>query len=130
MAEEIRKNAPETVVESNATEIPKENDAPKKPRKPREKVRTVEECFDLPVSKLSDKEKDNLIKELKESLTLAVNQSEAFKQNAASAFEQTRQQEDQYKAMEKYYRDKLRYVDMQLMAFHTAIDQAIKGGVE
>ena len=40
------------------------------------------------------------------------------------------QHEEQFKAMVKYYRDKLRYVDMQLMAFHTAIDQAIKGGVE
>lgn len=130
MAEEIRKNAPEAVVESNATEIPKENDAPKKVRKPREKVRSVEECFDLPVSKLTDKEKDNLIKSLKESLTLAVNQAEAYKQNAASAFEGTRQREDQYKAMEKYYKDLLKYVDMQVKAFHTAVDQAIKGGIE
>ena len=130
MAEEIRKNAPETVVESNATEIPKENNTPKKVRKPREKVRSAEECFDLPVSKLTDKEKDNLIKNLKESLTLAVNQADAYKQNAAAAFEQTRQQEEQYKAMEKYYRDMLKYVDMQVKAFHTAIDQAIKGGVE
>ncbi|MBP5596751.1 MAG: hypothetical protein J6Y02_15295 [Pseudobutyrivibrio sp.] len=102
----------------------------KKTRKPREKVRSVEECFDLPVSKLSDKEKNNLINSLKESLTLAVNQAEAYKQNAASAYEQTRQQEEQYKAMEKYYRDKLKYVDIQLAAFHTAINQAIKGGVE
>ena len=130
MAEEIRKNAPEAVVESNATEIPKENDEPKKVRKPREKVRSVEECFDLPVTKLTDKEKNNLIKELKEALTLATNKVDAYKQNAESAFGQTRQMEEQYKATEKYFKDQLKYIDMQVQAFHTAVNQAIKGGVE
>lgn len=130
MAEEIRKNAPETVVESNATEIPKENEEPKKTRKPREKVRPVEECYDLPLSKLTPKEKDNLIKELKESLTLTTNKVDAYKANAEAAFNQTRQIEEQYKAMEKYYRDQLKYIDMQVQAFHTAVNQAIKGGAE
>lgn len=130
MAEEIRKNAPEAVVETNATEIPKENDEPKKVRKPREKVRPAEKCIDLPLSKLTPKEKDNLIKELKEALTLAKNQADAYKQSAESAFNQTRQMEEQYKAMEKYFKDQLRYIDMQINAFHTAVNQAIKGGVE
>ena len=130
MAEETRKNTPEVVVESNATEIQKENDEPKKVRKPREKVRSVDECYDLPLSKLTPKEKDNLIKELKEALNLATNQVDAYKQSAESAFNQTRQMEDQYKAMEKYYRDQLKYIDMQINAFHTAVNQAIKGGAE
>lgn len=103
---------------------------PKKVRKPREKVRSVDECFDLPLSKLTPKEKDNLIKELKEALNLATNQVDAYKQNAESAFNQTRQMEEQYKAMEKYFKDQLKYIDMQIKAFHTAVNQAIKGGVE
>lgn len=103
---------------------------PKKVRKPREKVRSVEECYDLPLSKLTPKEKDNLIKELKEALTLATNKVDAYKQNAEAAFNQTRQIEDQYKAMEKYYRDQLKYIDMQVQAFHTAVNQAVKGGIE
>ncbi len=102
---------------------------PKKVRKPREKARSIEECYDLPVTKLSDKEKNNLITELKSSLNQAINQAEAYKQNAQSAFEQTRQLEDQYKEMEKYYREKLRYVDAQLKAFHAAINEALKGGI-
>ncbi len=110
------------------TEVP-EVETPKKVKKPREKVRSVEECFDLPVSKLSDKEKNNLINELKNSLNQAVNQAEAYKQNAQSAFEQNRQLEDQYKEMEKFYRGKLRYVDAQLNAFHAAVNEAIKGGI-
>lgn len=127
MADEIRKNAPENVVESNTTEA--KTDAPKKVRKPREKVRTVEETIDLPISKLTDKEKDNLIKALKEENNLLTTKVESYKQNAGAAFEQTRQTEEQYKAMEQYYRNQLKYVDAQLNAFHAAINQAIKGGI-
>lgn len=118
--------------EVKVVETPEVKEAPaeeKKTRKPREKVRTPEECLDLPVTKLTDKEKNNLIKELKESLALALNQSEAYKQNARSALEQARQTEEQYKAMEKYYRDLLKYVDAQTNAFHAAVNQAIKGGI-
>ena len=127
MADEIRKNAPENVVESNASEA--KADVPKKVRKPREKVRTVEETIDLPISKLTDKEKDNLIKALKEENNLLTTKVESYKQNAGAAFEQTRQAEEQYKAMEQYYRNQLKYVDAQLNAFHAAINQAIKGGI-
>lgn len=102
---------------------------PKKVRKPREKVRPVEETLELSVSKLSDKEKENLIKHLKEANTLLANKLDSYKQNAGSAFEQTRQLEDQYKAMEQFYRGRLQYVDNQLNAFHAAINEAIKGGI-
>ena len=130
MSEEIRKNAPETVVETNATEIPKENDEPKKTRKPREKVRPTDECATLPVTKLTDKEKNNLINELKEAVTLMTNRMEAYKANAEAAFEQTREMEKKYDAMEKYYRKLLAYVDAQTNAFHSALNQAIKGGMD
>lgn len=123
MAEEVK--AVETVETKEVV-----TEEPKKARKPREKVRSVDECFDLPLSKLTPKEKDNLIKELKEALNLATNQVDAYKKNAESAFNQTRQMEEQYKAMEKYFKDQLKYIDMQVKAFHTAVNQAIKGGVE
>ena len=109
-------------------ETPETAEAPKKTRKPREKVRSSEECIALPVSKLTEKEKENLIKDLKEAVTVATNKAEAYKANAESAFEQTREMEKHYEAMEKYYRDILKYVDMQVTAFHTAVNQAIKGG--
>jgi hypothetical protein len=120
----------EIVEEKKVIDTTEENKETKKVRKPREKVRSAEECFDLPVSKLTDKEKDNLIKELKESLTLAVNQAEAYKKNAESAFAQTNQIKEQYKSMENYYKEKLRYVDLQVQAFTTSVNQAIRGGVE
>ena len=102
-------------------------EAPKKVRKPREKVRPSTECIDLPVSKLTDKEKENLIKDLKDAVTIASNKAEAYKANAESAFEQTRDMEKKYDAMEKYYRRLLSYVDAQTNAFHAALNQAIKG---
>ena len=121
--------ADEKRIEEAKVETPEKVEAPKKPRKPREKVRSAEECLELPVTKLTDKEKNNLIKELKEALTQALNQSEAYKTNAKSAFDQCRQMEDQYKAMEQYYKDQLKYVDAQVNAFHSAINQAVKGGI-
>ena len=106
-------------------------DEPKKARKPREKVRSTVECLALPLSKLSDKEKDNLIKELKEAVTVATNKEQHYKSNAESAFEQTRQMEEQYKAMEKYYKDQLKYINNQLSAFNAAVNRAlIAGGIE
>lgn len=122
MSEEMNTN---NAIET--TEVKKE--ATKKVRKSREKVRSAEECLELPVTKLTDKEKNNLIKELKEALTQALNQSEAYKTNARSAFDKCRQMEDQYKAMEQYYKDQLKYVDAQVNAFHSAINQAVKGGI-
>ena len=109
-------------------ETPVVEEAPKKTRKPREKVRSVDECFELPVTKLTDKEKNNLINELKEALNQAVNQADAYKQNAQAAYEKVRNTEDQYKEMEKFYRNKLKYVDAQTTAFKAAIDEALRGG--
>lgn len=126
MAEEIRKKAPKSVVESNATEIKTEK--PKMERKPREKVRSVEELAAIPATKMTDKEKNKLIKALREANTLLANQVEAFKQNAESSFAQTRDREDKYEAMERYYRQRLQYIDTQLTAFVTAVNEATKGG--
>ena len=100
----------------------------KKPRKPREKIRPVEETIDLPVSKLTEKEKDALIKHLKEEVNLLVQKNDACRETADSAFSKCRQLEDMNNRMEDFYRRKLKYVDTQLEAFHSAIDAAIKGG--
>lgn len=123
MAEEMNMN---NAVET--TEVREE--APKKVRKPREKVRPAEECVELPVTKLTDKEKNNLIKELKDAVTQALNQAEAYKNNAASAYERARQAEQNCEDMERLYRARLAYVDTQLNAFHAAVKQAVKGGIE
>ena len=129
MANEVKETKATVETPTKAVEAPTKAEAPKKVRKPREKVRSVEETASLPLAKLTDKEKDNLIKSLKEENNLLRNKADSFKLNAASAFDQTRQMEEQYKAMEQYYRDQLKYVDAQVNAFHAAINQAVKGGI-
>jgi phage shock protein A len=128
MAKE-KKELTDMTVEEVKKEIEAIKEEPKKVRKPREKVRPVEETLGLSVSKLTDKEKEALIKHLKEENTLLSNKVDSYKQNAGAAFDQTRQLEDQYKAMEQFYRGRLQYVDNQLNAFHAAINEAIKGGI-
>ena len=100
----------------------------KKERKTREKVRSVEELANLSTAKMTDKEKDKLIKALREANNLLANQVDAFKQNAESAYNQTRDREDKYEQMERYYRGRLQYIDTQLAAFVTAVNEATKGG--
>ncbi len=124
---EVYENTTEKVEVKPTAEAPKEE---KKARKPREKTREIEEIKDLPFSKLSDKEKEKLVKHLKEQNMLMLNKCEAFKKNAESAFAQTREMESKYDAMEKFYIRQLQYVDNQVNAFHAAINQAIKGGIQ
>lgn len=117
------KNArPETVKE-------KPNKETKKVRKPREKVRAIEEIINLPETKLTDKEKVKLIKALKEEVSIATQKYEAYKQTTESSFEKARNIENRYEEMEAFYRKLLRYVDTQVNSFHDAINQAIKGGM-
>lgn len=117
------KNArPETVKEDPNKET-------KKVRKPREKVRPIEELITLPETKLTDKEKVKLIKALKEEVSIATQKYEAYKQTTESSFEKARNIENRYEEMEAFYRKLLRYVDTQVNSFHDAINQAIKGGM-
>lgn len=108
----------------------KANEKVKTPRKPREKVRPIEEIINLPETKLTDKEKVKLIKALKENNMLLTNQVEAFKQNSETAFAQARNKEDSYEAMERFYRGRLQYINTQLAAFVSAVNEATKGGIE
>lgn len=130
MAEKIKKET-ENVKEEVKTEVKTEMktekavEIPKKVKKPREKVRDVRETIELPLSKLTDKEKDKLIKALKEENTLLANKVELYKQNAATAYEQSRQAESNFDAMETFYRDKLKYIVTQMNAFTSAVEQAV-----
>ena len=117
------KNAkPETVNE-------KPNKETKKTRKPREKVRPIEELITLPETKLTEKEKIKLIKALKEEINITSQKYDAYKQTTETSFKQARDLEDKYEQMEAFYRKLLAYVDNQTSAFHSAINQAIKGGM-
>ena len=120
----------EEVKNVEVTDAPQLEETPvKKPRKPREKIRAIEDIIDLPVKKLSEKEKDALIEHLKEAHMTSEAQAQLYKQNARSAYEKINQTNDEFKAMEQYYKKQLSYIAVQLAAFQSAVEQATKGGV-
>ena len=120
----------EEVKNVEVTDAPQLEEVPvKKPRKPREKIRAIEDIIDLPVKKLSEKEKDALIEHLKEANMTNEAQAQLYKQNARSAYEKINQTNDEFKAMEQYYKKQLNYIAVQLAAFQSAVEQATKGGV-
>ena len=94
------------------------------------KARELEEIRELPISKLTDKEKDNLIKALKEENTEQINKNQSLKNNCEMTFEKLRNVEAQYSSMENYYLKKLKFIGEQLQACHSAIAMAIKGGTQ
>lgn len=114
----------EKKVETNVVETP--TNAPK-PRKPREKVRPIEDLIELPEKKLTDKEKNILIKELKERLTFLENKTAAHMEASDGAFRRARETEEQYKAMESYYKNSFKNIQLQLDAAYKAI-ATITGG--
>lgn len=101
-----------------------------KQRKPREKMRSYEELISLSEKKLTDAEKNFLIKKLKEEVNLKTNQYNACHEVIDSSFNQNRQLEEDYKSMEAFYQEKLKYINNQLNSFHAALNMAIKGGVQ
>lgn len=120
----------EEVKNVEVTDAPQLEEIPvKKPRKPREKIRAIEDIIDLPIKKLSEKEKDALIEHLKEANMTNEAQAKLYKQNARSAYEKINQTNDEFKAMEQYYKKQLNYIAVQLAAFQSAVEQATKGGV-
>jgi DNA repair exonuclease SbcCD ATPase subunit len=110
-----------------ASNVLKVSDELVKKKKP--KPRDIEELKELPVKAMADKEKDNLIKALKEENTGLENKITSLKNNCEKAFERVRDIEDQYNSMERYYLTKLKFIEEQINANHNAILMGIKGGL-
>lgn len=134
--EEIK--TPETKEETNVTEKKpartkktqknEENrTSAKKTRKPR--ARKVEDLVNEATKKMTDKEKDLLISFLREDTTKLKNTIEALKQNIESAYSQCRELEKQYESMENFYRESLKYIDGQVIAFANAVRKSTVGGM-
>lgn len=98
-----------------------------KARKP--KARKVEELIELSVAKLTDKEKEILIKYLKEEVIKATNMAENYKQNCTTAYEKLSRADNEFKAMEDYYKNSLGYINQQMVAFSQAVQRATIGGI-
>lgn len=116
-------------VETNeVAEVKKEPAPVKKTRKPREKVRTTAELVDVPVKKMTEKEKEQMIEFYKEQNRMLEQKLDALDVNITSAYEKLRNSEDQYNAMESYFKRQLQYINTQVEAFHTAVNHATRGG--
>lgn len=100
---------------------------PKKPRKPR--ARKVEALINEATKKMTDSEKDLLIKYLREDSTQMKQTIDALKKNIESAYAQCRKVEEQYEGMERFYRESLQYIDGQVTAFANAVRKSTVGGI-
>jgi hypothetical protein len=118
---------PLPIKEEAVTEEKKEE---KPARKPRVKTRNAEELLDATLKSMSEKEKNLLINYLKDEINKKDAKIDLLQNNTESAFAQTRQTEQQYEAMERYYRDRLGYINNQVKAFSDAIGLAITGGTK
>lgn len=98
--------------------------APKAP-----KARSVQETIELMESKLTDKEKINLIKFLKQNTIGLGTKIKQLEMNIESTRLQLQQMQKQYNEMELYYKNSLDYVDKQTKAFSDAITKATYGGL-
>lgn len=102
-------------------------EAPKKT--PRQKSRKVEELIVAATKGMTDKEKEILIKHLKDTVNLNEAKLGAMKTNCEQAYSQARELEKQYEAMEQHYRQKLQYIDEQTRAFAKAVQLSTRGGL-
>ena len=101
----------------------------KKTATPKKRARDVKELINAATKNMTDKEKDNLIEYLKSEMHLMDNKLEALRNNCEQDYAKCRACEEEYAAMEKYYRDRLGYIDQQLTAFGNAVKLSIVGGL-
>lgn len=101
----------------------------KKKTAPKKKSREITELVELAVKNMTDKEKENLINYLKDEGYAKDGKITALKNNCEMAYEKLRRCEEEYNAMERYYKDRLNFIDQQVLAFSNAVKLSIVGGV-
>lgn len=95
----------------------------------RKKSRPVNELIEAATKNMTDKEKEHLIDFLKNEIVGKNTKIEALRINSEKAYEQARELEKQYTAMEEHYRQKLQYIDEQSRAFLKAVTLSTRGGL-
>ena len=123
MAEVIINEMEETKVEETVKA------EPKKTRKPREKVRKPEELMEVRLGSMTEKEKEALIKYLKEQMNVKEQQIKLYEQNITTTREQLQESQMLLEKCESFYRNKLTYVNNQTNAFVETIKAGIAGGI-
>lgn len=116
-------------VEAELIPVPEEKPVTEKKTTRKRKSRDNQELIEAPIKSMTDKEKENLINHLKEELVLKENKIDAFRTNCEKAYEKLRMMENDYNAMESYFKDRMRYIEEQTNAFCKAVNLSITGGV-
>jgi len=101
----------------------------KKTATPKKKTRDVAELINAAIKGMSDKEKEKLITYLKSEMLGMENKLVAMKNNCEQAYEKCRRLEEEYVAMERYYKERLGFIDQQVTAFGNAVRLSIVGGL-
>lgn len=112
------------------TIVPKENENEPKKKTRAPKARPIEELVDAPTKGMTEKEAILLIDHLREQLVMADNKIEQYKQSTNSAFERARKIENDFNAMENYYKERLAYLTNSAKIFCQSVCLATKGDVK
>ena len=128
-ATEIINNEVKEIQEHNEElKTPTETTPPTKQK--RVKPRKIEELIEASTRSMSDKEKDLLIKYLKEEFTLSQNQITQLQNNIEQAYKKAGYTEDNAQKMENYFTERLGYISDAAKTFYRSIMLATKGDVK
>lgn len=96
-------------------------------KEPKVKARKPEELTDVPVKKMTDKEKDCYIEKLRKELATAEQKIEHYKMNAESAYEKFQYSEKNFNSMEDYYKKREQFMKDSLNNFVKTMALLLEG---
>ena len=109
---------------TSATAAPRRRNTPTLKTAP---PRSFDECVQLPVNKLTDKEKNLLIEELKSRYKREADRAVAFESNAKSAYDQARQLSDINAKIQIEANQKLAFINQTVSVFAQTILMTTRG---
>lgn len=96
-------------------------------KEPKVKARKPEELTDVPVKKMTDKEKDCYITKLRKELELMDTKCAHYKMNAESAYEKVQLSEKNFNSMEDYYKKREQFMKDSLNNFVKTMALLLEG---
>ena len=119
---------PVEIVSATAAKPRRQNTAASNGKaKPRTTTRPIAETVGLPVNKLTDKEKENLIEYLKQGWKMAEDRANGYKINAERAYAQSRELNEALAKVQIEANQKLTYVNQAVSVFAQSILLATRG---
>lgn len=96
-------------------------------KEPKVKARKPEELTDVPVKKMTEKEKECYITKLRKDLELMDTKCAHYKMNAESAFEKVQLSEKNFNSMEDYYKKREQFIKDSLNNFVKTMALLLEG---